>query len=44
MHAAACGELQVVVTGEPDVAVACHRLECQRRTGSVFGARAYFRL
>lgn len=40
----ACGDLQVVLTGEPDVVVACHCLECQRRTGSVFGVGAYFPL
>ena len=38
----ACGELQVDLVGEPDVVVICHCLECQRRTGSVFGAGAYF--
>ncbi len=38
-----CGSLKVVVTGEPDVVVACHCLECQRRTGAPFGVGAYFR-
>ncbi|MDE2347581.1 MAG: GFA family protein [Gammaproteobacteria bacterium] len=38
----ACGELQVELVGEPDVVVVCHCLECQRRTGSVFGVGAYF--
>lgn len=40
----ACGDLQVALTGDPDVVVACHCLECQRRTGSVFGVGAYFPL
>jgi hypothetical protein len=38
-----CGALQVSVTGEPDVVIACHCLECQRRTGAPFGVGAYFR-
>jgi hypothetical protein len=43
-HAACCcGQLQVYVTGEPLRISICHCLECQRRTGSVFGAQARFR-
>lgn len=38
-----CGSLRVVTTGEPEVVVACHCLECQRRTGAPFGVGAYFR-
>lgn len=38
----ACGELQAALAGEPDFVVACHCLECQRRTGSVFGVGAYY--
>ena len=38
-----CGDLQAIATGEPEFVVACHCLECQRRTGSVFGVGAYFR-
>lgn len=37
-----CGSVRIVATGEPDAVVACHCLECQRRTGSVFGVGAYF--
>lgn len=38
-----CGSLQVVTVGEPDVVIACHCLDCQRRTGAPFGVGAYFR-
>jgi hypothetical protein len=37
-----CGSVRVVAEGEPSAVVACHCLECQRRTGSVFGVGAYF--
>jgi hypothetical protein len=37
-----CGALSVTVTGEPESVVACHCIECQRRTGSVFGIGAYY--
>jgi hypothetical protein len=37
-----CGSVRVAVEGEPSAVVACHCLECQRRTGSVFGVGAYF--
>lgn len=37
-----CGAVTLLATGEPDSVVACHCLECQRRTGSVFGVGAYF--
>jgi hypothetical protein len=30
-------------TADPDAVVVCHRGECQRRTGSVFGVGAYFK-
>jgi len=43
-HAAcSCGKLAVTVRGEPMRISVCHCLECQRRTGSVFGAQARFR-
>ena len=43
-HAAcSCGQLTVEVAGEPIRTSICHCLECQRRTGSVFGAQARFR-
>ena len=38
----ACGSLRVTVEGEPQAVVACHCIDCQRRTGSVFGVGAYF--
>lgn len=43
-HAAcSCGKLAVVVRGAPVRISVCHCLECQRRTGSAFGAQARFR-
>jgi hypothetical protein len=38
-----CGSLRAETTGEPAVAAVCHCRECQRGTGSAFGANAYFR-
>src|SRR5215813_11392361 len=38
-----CGQLRITTTGEPVRISVCHCLECQRRTGSVFGAQARFR-
>lgn len=38
----ACGDFTVTVTGAPDFVMACHCLECQRRTGSVFGVAGYY--
>ena len=37
-----CGQLSVIVDGEPSMIVLCNCNECQRRTGSVFGVGAYF--
>jgi hypothetical protein len=37
-----CGELQVVCEGESVRISMCHCLECQRRTGAVFGNQAWF--
>ena len=37
-----CGSLRAMVEDEPDAVVVCHCIECQRRTGSVFGVGAYF--
>jgi hypothetical protein len=34
--------VKVTVEGEPTAVVACHCIECQRRTGAVFGVGAYF--
>ena len=35
-----CGQLRVTVTGEPVRVSICHCLNCQQRTGSLFGAQA----
>jgi len=37
-----CGQLSVTVEGEPVRISMCHCLDCQRRTGSVFAAQAWF--
>ena len=37
-----CGSVQVVAAGEPAGVVVCHCVDCQRRTGSVFGVGAYY--
>jgi hypothetical protein len=42
-HAAcSCGQLHLACQGEPVRLSVCHCLECQRRTGSVFGFQARF--
>jgi hypothetical protein len=42
-HAACtCGALSLSVRGEPRLVGMCHCLACQRRTGSAFGAGAFF--
>lgn len=41
--ACSCGNLQMICEGEPKLVLACHCLDCQRRTGSAFGVGAYFR-
>ena len=38
-----CGNLRIACEGDPKYVLACHCLDCQRRTGSVFGVSAYFR-
>ncbi len=38
--ACSCGQLSVTTEGEPVRISICHCLECQKRTGSVFGAQA----
>jgi hypothetical protein len=40
--ACSCGQLQVVIEGEPVRVSVCHCLACQRRTGSAFGFQARF--
>ncbi|MGH6929236.1 MAG: GFA family protein, partial [Dongiaceae bacterium] len=37
-----CGQLRLTCTGEPVRISLCYCLECQRRTGSVFGMQARF--
>lgn len=37
-----CGQLRATTSAEPLRVSVCHCLECQRRTGSVFGAQARF--
>jgi hypothetical protein len=37
-----CGQLSLACEGEPARISMCHCLECQRRTGSVFGTQAWF--
>jgi hypothetical protein len=37
-----CGSLRVEVLADPMFVIACHCLECQRRTGAPFGVSAYF--
>jgi len=37
-----CGQLRVTTTGEPERVGICHCQACQRRTGSLFHAGAYF--
>lgn len=37
-----CGELRVMVEGEPVRISICHCLACQKRTGSVFGMQARY--
>lgn len=37
-----CRAVRLKTTSEPDLVVACNCLECQRRTGSVFGVSSYF--
>jgi hypothetical protein len=38
----ACGGLQVCCEGEPVHVSMCHCVDCQRRTGSLFGIAAFF--
>jgi hypothetical protein len=37
-----CGRLQLGCHGEPSRVSMCHCVDCQRRTGSVFGIGAFF--
>jgi len=40
--ACSCGQLHLAVMGEPSRIWICHCVECQRRTGAVFGNLARF--
>jgi hypothetical protein len=40
--ACSCGKLEIVCESEPVRISMCHCLECQRRTGAVFGGQAWF--
>jgi hypothetical protein len=40
--ACSCGQLKVTCEGEPARISICHCLECQKRTGNVFGTQARF--
>ena len=37
-----CGQLAVRLPGPTPAVVACHCIDCQRRTGSPFGVMAYY--
>ncbi len=37
-----CGGLQLAITAEPEMVMACHCQACQKRTGSPFGTGLYF--
>src|SRR5262250_2792077 len=37
-----CGQLRISCEGEPVRVAICHCIECQRRTGNVFGTAARF--
>lgn len=37
-----CGALTLTLTGLPKLVVACHCLDCQRRTGSPYGVGAFY--
>jgi hypothetical protein len=43
-HSAACncGQLRLTCEGQPVQISMCHCLECQRRTGAMFGSQAWF--
>jgi hypothetical protein len=40
--ACSCGQLHLTCEGEPVRVSMCHCLECQRRTGALFGNQAWF--
>lgn len=38
----ACGQLSITLKGEPKRVSSCSCLDCQKRTGSVFGVTAFY--
>lgn len=38
----ACGDLKISASGDPERISSCSCIDCQRRTGSVFGVTAFF--
>ncbi|HVW74867.1 MAG TPA: GFA family protein [Rhizomicrobium sp.] len=38
-----CGQLSAKLPEKPLIVIACHCLDCQRRTGAPFGVLAYYR-
>ena len=40
--ACVCGQLTASCSGDPALISLCHRLACQRRTGSTYGIAAFF--
>jgi hypothetical protein len=38
-----CGQLSAELPERPLITIACHCLDCQRRTGAPFGVLAYYR-
>jgi|SRR6185437_10288705 hypothetical protein len=38
-----CGQFRVRFDGDPELVSSCHCLACQRRTGTLFAANAFFR-
>ena len=40
--ACSCGHLRLMCKGDPVRISMCHCLECQRRTGSMFGVQAWY--
>ncbi|GAA3106018.1 GFA family protein [Rhizobium viscosum] len=37
-----CGALKLALPDKPSAVIACHCIECQRRTGAPFGAGAFY--
>jgi hypothetical protein len=38
-----CSQLRAIASGDPDFVNTCHCIECQRRTGAVFGTGTYYK-